>query len=437
MKPTMATRLVRGVTGSFERYVPDPLVLVLLLTLTMFALAMGTTEHSLLNLVQFWGAGLWDLVAFAMQMMLVLVLGYLLADAPPVRKVLLAIALRVQTPAQAVLITTFASLLGSYGNWGFGLVMSAFLAKAIARHVAVDYRVLIASAYSGFVIWHGGLSGSIPLTIATPGHFTEALIGVVPVSASLFSLFNLSLVLLVSLSLLLLNCWLQRQLQPAQPFQPPVEPEVHSAPATTPAERLEQQPYLLWLAGGLGLLYLANYFVQGGSMTLNIMNGVLLMLALLFHGKPRSLLTSLQQAMPASGAILLQFPFYAGLMALMVKSGLASELAQWFVNISNANTLPLWSFFSAGLLNLVIPSGGGQWAVQGPIMLQAAASLGADPIKVALAVSWGDAWTNLIQPFWALPILAIAGLRARDIFGLCLLQLLVTGAVIATLFALL
>lgn len=128
---------------------------------------------------------------------------------------------------------------------------------------------------------------------------------------------------------------------------------------------------------------------------------------------------------------MIQFPFYAGIMGMMVSSGLAEKMSLWFVQISNEYTFPLFTFISAGIVNFFVPSGGGQWAVQAPVMLPAALELGVDTAKTAMAVAWGDAWTNMIQPFWALPALAIAGLRAKDIMGFCIMALIVSGLIIS------
>jgi len=201
---------------------------------------------------------------------------------------------------------------------------------------------------------------------------------------------------------------------------------------TRPADKLENSRLLGWSVGGAGLVYLGYYFaVQGGSLNLNLVNFLFLFLAIVLHQTPRSLLLSLNEAIKGGAGIVIQFPFYAGIMAVMVQSGLAQSISEGFVAIASAESLPFWSFISAGIVNIFVPSGGGQWAVQAPIMLPAAEVLGADVARVAMAVAWGDAWTNLIQPFWALPVLAIAGLKARDIMGFCLMQLLITGVIIS------
>jgi len=198
-----------------------------------------------------------------------------------------------------------------------------------------------------------------------------------------------------------------------------------------PADKLENSMLLALLVGFAGIAYLVQYFVKGGSLNLNIVNYLFIFLAIVLHGTPRRLLHSLQQAIQGGAGIVIQFPFYAGIMAVMIQSGLAQSMSEWFVSFASAHSLPFWSFISAGIVNIFVPSGGGQLAVQAPVMLPAALELGADVNRVAMAVAWGDAWTNMIQPFWALPVLAIAGLKAKDIMGFCLMQLLISGVIIS------
>ena len=200
----------------------------------------------------------------------------------------------------------------------------------------------------------------------------------------------------------------------------------------TPAERLENSRILMWAIGIPGVIWLVQYFAGGGGLNLDVVNFLFLFVGIILHGTARSLLAALDEAVKGGACIVLQFPFYSGIMAIMTGSGLAATLSEWFVAISTAQTLPFWSFISAGIINIFIPSGGGQWAVQAPIMLPAAQALNADTAKVIMGVAWGDAWTNLLQPFWALPMLGIAGLKPRDIRGFCVVALLFTGIIIGT-----
>lgn len=431
----MLKRIARSSDSVVERYLPDPYVLVLLLTLVVFAAGMVVEGQGPLAMVRHWGGGFWELLEFSMQMVLVLVTGWVLASSPPVRRVLTRIAGVARTPGQAILLCTLVSLTAAWINWGFGLVIGALFARQLVRAVpAVDYRLLIASAYSGFVVWHGGISGSVPLTIATPGHFTEAMIGVVPTSQTIFAGYNLAIVLALFVAIPLANVLMLghggREVA-LDPARLEAEDEVPEKVIARPADRLENSPILSWIVGLLGLLYLGSYLVERGfALNLNIVNFAFLILGILLHGSPYRLLKALSEAVAGAAGIVIQFPFYAGIMGMMVGSGLAQTLSEAFVAVSTATTLPLWTFLSAGLLNIFIPSGGGQWAVQSQVMLPAAQALQADVAKTAMAVAWGDAWTNMVQPFWALPALAIAGLSAKDIMGFCLIILVISGVII-------
>ncbi|TMP32995.1 short-chain fatty acid transporter [Pseudoalteromonas rubra] len=436
----MLNRITQPLSRLVERYLPDPYIFVCLLTMLVLALASMFTPTTPTEALSIWGQGFWNLLQFAMQMLLILVCGYMLASTRPCVMALNKLATFARTPAQAIMLVTLVAMLASWLNWGFGLVVGALFAKALARQVAVDYRLLVASAYSGFIVWHGGLAGSVPLTIATPGHFAEAQIGILDAGQTLFAPFNLLILGTLFVVMPLLNRFMLPPTEAQIIVNPEklVQPEPQSPPASpTPAERLEHSTLVGTLIGLLGCGYLLHYFfVAGGTLNLNSVIALFLFLAILLHRTPANVLNSLQEAIKGGAGIVIQFPFYAGIMAVMVKTGLAQQISSGFVEISTSTTLPLWSFLSAGLVNIFVPSGGGQWAVQAPIVIPAAQELGADIARVAMAVAWGDAWTNLIQPFWALPVLAIAGLKAKDIMGFCLVQLLVSGIVIALLLTL-
>ncbi|WP_375056943.1 short-chain fatty acid transporter [Zobellella sp. DQSA1] len=428
----MLERAAKPLVKLVERYLPDPYIFVLILSLVVFGCAILLEGSTPLEMIGYWGDGFWGLLTFSMQMLLVLVTGFMLASTPLVKRLLAGIARLATTPGQAILLVTLVSLMASWINWGFGLVVGALFARALARIIKVDYRLLIASAYSGFIVWHGGLAGSVPLTIATPGHFTEAQIGVIGTGDTIFSWFNLIIVALMFITVPLINRAMMPKEQDSVYVDPALlqDPEPHKGESLRPADHLENSRILAWLVGIGGLAYLFQYFMSSKGLNLNIVNFLFLFLAILLHGTPRRLLDCLNEAIKGGAGIVIQFPFYAGIMAVMVQSGLAQSISEGFVAIATAGTLPFWSFLSAGVVNIFVPSGGGQWAVQAPVMLPAAQALGADIPRVAMAVAWGDAWTNLLQPFWALPALAIAGLKAKDIMGYCLIQLLITGVII-------
>ncbi|WP_240377011.1 short-chain fatty acid transporter [Bacillus piscicola] len=422
-----------------RRYLPDAYLFAVLLTLIVFVLGFGITESSPMDMVEYWGNGFWDLLAFAMQMSLIVVTGYILANTPIVKSFLSKLAQLAHTPGQAILLVTFVAGVACLINYGFGLVIGALFARHVIQRVPnVDYRLLVASAYSGYLLWHGGFSGSIPLTIATPDHFAEDLVGIIPITETLFSTANIFIVLVLLVTLPILNRLLlsatndpgilsREQMAAASEPASNKEPE-EDTPADedlTPAARLENSRILSYLVGAMGLVFIVIHFVQNGfDLNINIVNFIFLFLGILLHQTPRRFLNCVSDAVKNAGGIIIQFPFYAGIMGMMVASGLSEKMSLWFVSISNEFTFPLFAFLSAGVVNFFVPSGGGQWAVQGPIMIPASIELGVDTAKTAMAVAWGDSWTNMIQPFWTLPLLAIAGLKVRDIIGFCVITLI-------------
>ncbi|WP_069383121.1 short-chain fatty acid transporter [Halomonas caseinilytica] len=430
----MLKSLSRPAVKLVERYLPDPYIFVLLLTVIAAATAIAVERQTPLTVLRFWGDGFWNLLSFSMQMLLVLVTGFMLASSPPVKRLLQRLAGLANNAGAAIVLVTLVSLAASWINWGFGLVVGALFAKELARQSRVDYRLLVASAYSGFIVWHGGLAGSVPLTIATDGHFAAEQIGVIGTSETIFSLFNLGIVMVLFIAMPLINRMMLPDDKESVYIDPSLlnEEETRRVRITRPAERLENSVTLAWLVGIPGLLFLLDHFVlRGGGLNLNVVNFLFLFLAIVLHRTPRSLLESLHEAIKGGAGIVIQFPFYAGIMAIMVQSGLAETLSGALISMASEASLPFWTFISAGIVNIFVPSGGGQWAVQAPVMLPAAEALGVDIPRVAMAVAWGDAWTNLLQPFWALPVLGIAGLKAKDIMGFCLVQLLLTGVIIA------
>ncbi|MDD7510909.1 MAG: TIGR00366 family protein [Peptostreptococcaceae bacterium] len=442
----MFKKLSNGCVHLVNRFLPDPFIFCIILTVIVFVAAMPATGMGPMKLVEAWGNGVWALLMFSMQMALVLVLGSALAQAKVVKGIVSAIASLAKTPRQGIIVVTFFSLVACWINWGFGLVVGAILAKEIARQVkGIDYRLLIASAYSGFVIWHAGFSGSIPLALATPGK--EALIAatggavtdVIPTSMTIFAPYNIIIILIILVCLPFINA----KMHPSPDEVIAVDPallreEVYEyKDPETPAEKIENSFITSAIISVAGIIYLVTYFINNGfNVTLNIVNFIFLILGIICHKTPIAYVRAITDAAKGSAGIILQFPFYAGIMAMMTTANpengisLAGFISNGFVAISNQVTFPLFTFLSAGIVNLFVPSGGGQWAVQGPIMMPAGKNLGVDPALTGMAISWGDAWTNMIQPFWALPALGIAGLSARDIMGYCLITLFFTGIVV-------
>jgi short-chain fatty acids transporter len=429
-------RISRFFTQVVHRVLPDPLIFAILLTVVTFALALGLTPKSPADLVMFWGSGFWNLLAFSMQMAMILVTGHALASSAPVKRMLVALASAARTPGQGVMLVAFVAAFACAINWGFGLVLGAMLSREVARRVkGSDYRLLVACAYMGFLTWHGGLSGSVPLVAATKGNPLDKTVGLIPVSHTIFTGYNA----FITIGLIVLLPILARLMMPKPEDVVSVDPalledppsvERKLAPDATLAERMEESRILAILVALLCAAFLAFRFVtKGFALDIDTVNLAFLAAGIALHKTPMAYARAVTAAVRGASGIMIQFPFYAGIQALMDHSGLAGVITKWFVDIANVHTFPFLAFLSSAVINFAVPSGGGHWVVQGPFVMPAAKALGADLGKSAMAIAYGEAWTNMAQPFWALPALAIAGLGVRDIMGYCVTALLFSGAV--------
>lgn len=442
----MFKKFTQGCVALVRGYLPDPFLFAVILTFIVFVIAMPITGQGPIDMVTHWGKGAWNLLGFSMQMALVLVLGQALAIAPPFEKGLGALASIAKTPTQAIILVTVISIVANWLNWGFGLIIGAIFAKELAKKVKdVDYPLLIAAAYSGFVIWHAGLSGSVPLTVASGAKVGELVIEKVPVTETILAPYNLIMIgiILICLPIIMAKMMPSKDkvitvdpsvfLDEKQLKQEEAEEEKHQA--KTPAEKLEHSIIVTIILSMLGITWIITYFYNGGGLDLNIVNMIFLFAGIIMHKRPINYVHAITHSAKSSAGIILQFPFYAGIMGMMVAKGpegvsCAGAMSDFFVSISTESTFPIFTFLSAGLVNLFVPSGGGQWAVQAPIMMPAGESLGVSNAITAMAIAWGDAWTNMIQPFWALPALGIAGLGARDIMGYCVVTLIFVAIVV-------
>ena len=436
------SRLVALSVRIFTRWMPDAFSVAILLTLLTVGLAVTVAGYPLAAAIGSWGDGFWNLLTFTNQITLTLLFGYAFANTPPVRRALLRIAGLANSAPTAYALACFITGVLALFSWGLSLVSAGIMARAIgescrSKGVAVHYPLLVASAFSGFVIWHQGLTSSVALTIATPGHFLEGEIGLVPTGETIFTLWNVSLALFVLVTL----PWVMARLGPAPdhsemmaetttPGGPAQDGPKPGGASRTPASRLEWSPAVSLPLVAMGLFFLGVHFVvRDRGLELNILNFAFLMGGLALAGSAVRYAQIIVEGGRVAAPFLLQYPFYAGIAGIMADSGLARLVVEFFVSISTAQTLPWFAFLSGGLLNIFIPSGGGQWAVQGPIMMAAAQEIGADLPRAAMGVALGDQWTNLIQPLVLMPVLTIAAIGAREIMGYTFVALFYTGVV--------
>jgi short-chain fatty acids transporter len=419
-----------------ERYIPDPYLYAIIFSLITAGAALIWTDAGTVQIVTAWYDGIWAILAFAMQMALILSTGVALAAAPQVKQLLERLATIPKHQAGAAITVFLVSAIASWLNWGFGLVIGALIAREVARKVRdVDFGLIVGSAYMGFIVWASGLSSSIALASATPGiplNIIERETGrIAPLSETIFTAYNLVptilMVCLIPLMLLVIGPD-EKEMKRADPALLARDDESAAPEPREPtfATRLENAWILTLLIVAMGLIYEWNVIqTRGFSLDINGMIFIPLMLGLVLHWRPIRYVRAFNTAARAVGPILLQFPLYGGIMGIMTGTGLAAAISQAFVAFSTADTLPFWSFVSSNIISLFVPSGGGHWAVQGPFMIPAAVDLNVDPALTAMAVAMGEQTANMIQPFWALPILAIAGLGIKDIMGYCVLALFV------------
>lgn len=405
---------------------------------------LAHSSNHLLQLAGFWYNGLWQggLLAFAIQMMLILVLGYVLASTEVFKRFISSAMKYCTNTAKAALLVTFFTLLLSLFNWGLGLIFGAVFAKKVAEHsrikgFSLNYPLIAAAGYSGLMIWHGGISGSAPLKVAEPGHLA-AMSGMdlppIDFSETVFSPMNLtiSLSLLIILPLILYFIGKKVRTPENTIYRAGDQKSYQIEEKATGAERIDHSSIFSIILGAAFLilaLYKAILTGNLGVIDPNYLNFILLGLGILMSKNIAAFLASAKNATGAASGILIQFPLYFGIMGIMKYSGLIEVFSGFLVSISSPTTFPLFTFFSAGLVNIFIPSGGGQWAVQGPIIIEAAENLNVPLSKAVIALAYGDQITNMLQPFWALPLLGITGLRVRDIIPYTLLMMM-TGIVV-------
>lgn len=431
-----------------RKVLPSPFTIAVLLTFVTIALAWlftspakdETTPH-FLNILSFWSLGFWELLEFSVQMILILVLGHVLALTKPVNR-LIQLGLRYCTnTANSALIVSFLTLSLSFVNWGLGLIFGAIFARkvaenAIKKDIKINYPLVGAAGYAGLMVWHGGLSGSAPVIISMPKHFLVDQIDIISLQQTIFSQMNIvaSIVLLIVIPAAL---YLFGKRSKSRSFSIKEEKQEYddTEDNSVGAERLDHSRILAYVFASLiiGIGIYQGIINEGGRplsfLTLNYINFILLGTGLLLHGTFHEYLKAINKAISGAAGILIQFPLYAGIMGIMKYSGLVVVFSDFFIQISNTQTFPLFTFISAAIVNVFVPSGGGQWIIQGPVIMQAATDLGVSIEKTVMAFAYGDQLTNMMQPFWALPLLAITGLKAKEILPYTLLLMLI-GAVI-------
>lgn len=443
-----------GLTHWTERWIPDALVIVWILSIITFIMALIWGDVGPAKAVQAWGKGFWILLQFGMQMCLIMMTGYILACSPPVRWLLNRISswANKEKPWQAIMIMALFSMITAWFNWGLSLIGSAMLALYIVKNnPKIDYRLLVASAYLGLgCTWHAGLSASAPLLVNTPdnflikgGYLTET----ISTTQTIFTPFNIILLIIIIVVVTILMSLMHPSEEKTFKLSPELADrlKMYESPPR-PSEYTSFSAWANWWWGwnliiGIGGLWWLGWKLSevGFAKLINLdnINLFFLMLGVLFHWRPWSFLKATEEAGKAVWGIVIQFPFYAGIFGLFKFTALATVFTNAFVAVCSGSTFLLVTYWYAGLLNYLIPSGGSEWAVTAPYLLPAAKELGVAANKVVIAYAWGDMMTDMIQPFWAIAMLAVAKLEFREIMGWLLLVFAVFFVITSIAFLLL
>jgi short-chain fatty acids transporter len=454
-------RAVDAIARWSARWVPNAFVIACLLTLFTFAMVLLVARKTPAESLSYWTKGFWELLEFTMQASLIVLTGYMLAVSPAVARLLDFIAGLARTDRGAIALMGLVSMGASWLHWGLGLIAGPiFLQFLIRKHPRVDYRLAVAAGYLGSTCtWHAGLSGSAPLLMATPKNFMESQVGLIPVSTTTFSWFNLSLTAIVVTVMTFAVVWLypreaRVRLKPDTTEDPDVRlkpdatdvssgADAHAMPRDLRgsgfsfARAIESGYGLNLVMGLLGVVaFWSLYAGSGFRISLNIFNFAFLFLALLLHPSPASFGNAAARGAGYLHGIIIQFPLYAGMYGLIHYSGLAETIGLWFVSIANARTFPIIVYWYSGILSYFIPSGGSKWAVEAPYILSAAKTLGVPVRHAILSYAWGDMSTHFLQPFWAIPLLTIARLEFKDIIGYLAILFLVNIVLVSAAFVL-
>ncbi len=439
--------IVNGYMKWVKRILPSPLSIAVLLTLLTALLAIIFTstpsdQSGIEYVANAWNKGIWELLKFTMQMMLMLVLGHTIALSKPVNKLIRQVSSWCTSNGKAAVFVTFTSLVAGYLNWGMGLIFGAILARKVGEYakekgISLNYPLIAACGYTSLMVWHGGMSGSAPLTINKADHSLMDQMGVLSIDDTILSSSNL-IAVVASLIVIPAFAWLLSKREYKKSY--PGNQRSHKAKdeALTGAEKLDNSRVF----GALfGLIFLVVWFYQllnteksfYDFINLDSINFILFGLAIFLNGSLRNFVGAAEQAITGSTGILIQFPLYAGIMGIMKYTGLLEVFAHFFIDNSTAQSFPFFAYLSSAVVNVLVPSGGGQWQVQGPILVEAAQHLGVSMPRTVMALVYGDQITNMLQPFWALPLLGITGLKAKDILPYSMLFMLVGGALFLTI----
>jgi len=460
---TPVQKLGEAIADRVERWMPSPFLFAILLTYVAATAAIISEGSGITEIALSWYGGFWNLLQFAMQMVLILVTANVVAYHPRVRKLILRLVRLPKNGRQAVVLVGIGSMLTGWVSWGLGLIFGAIMVREMGKHaskegIPVHYPLLAVAGYMGMSLtWGWGLSSSAGLLQATDGNALMQLgfvDRVIPATEWVFHSYPLiltALALVYASVMLYLLCPPSRNCRAIERYVelPPDDAiddghEQKLAPTTETSEpipakrsladRIDNSIVLGGIIAVAGFVLFARaFFTQGlGALDLNVLNFGFLMVGLLLYASPSKYLGEFHEAIQGSSGVILLFPFYAGIIGIMTGTGLVDTMTESLLSVATPGTFPVIAWITGGILNIFVPSAGGEWAIIGGPMMVAGAELGIPHGQTIAAYAVGDAHTNLFNPFWAIPLLAITGLRARDMFGYAITMMVLLVPFLAT-----
>jgi short-chain fatty acids transporter len=442
----MLAKIGSACAEEFKRWLPDPFVFAVLLTIITAVTSMAWVGASPVEVLTGWYDGIWMLLEFGMQVVLILVTGYAIALSAPVARAIDRLALNIKHPASVYLTVLIVGGLLNLVSWGW-MVLAAVLGRELALRVrGIHYPFLIACVFFSSGSWVTGLSSSIPLLLNTPGNFliqAGLLPTTIPVTETLASPLNLTAmaVYLVGGTAIMWFVRPRGSIVEIDDLRTGVvgdrestvadEAEALKSTPQTPSDKLNNSALVLVIVIAMGLAAIALHFARRGfDLNLNIMIFSFLIFGMMLHRTPIRYVVAMSRACSNISGIVFQYPFYAGIMGIMMATGLGKAIAGWMASMVTLKTLPAAAFLLGGVVNFSIPSAGGEWAVIGPPLVDAVRELtgavGTTEVnrhvaRIAMAVAYGESLTNLLQPFFLLIVLPVMGvgirIQARDIVG--------------------
>jgi short-chain fatty acids transporter len=461
-QPRPLERVALRFTELSERWLPDAFIFALLATVVVVIAGLTAGGASPGAIAVTWGKGFWSLIPFTMQMALIVITGTVVATAAPVQRLIDALAAVPRSNRSAVVFVAVTAMVTSWFNWGFSLVFSAVLVRAIARRLpAVDYRTLAACSLLGLgSIWAQGLSGSAALQMATPGMLPEGIRevvagragtagmaavadGIIPLTSTIFlwqSLLSVSVEIIVVAVLIWFIVPTGARVRTASDLGIDLqlrEEGKGKREAAMPGEWLEHQWWVnaivVVLAGTYLLLSVREAPSIASAITLDRLNLFFLTLGFALHRTPARLMRAFREAVPPTWGVILQFPFYGAIAAIITDTHLNAKIAGAFTAVATKESFPALIAAYSAVLGVFVPSGGSKWVLEAPYVMQAAHNLQVHLGWMVAVYDLGEALANLVQPFWMLPVLALLGLRARDVMGVTFTVFLVLTPVVLVL----